>query len=350
MDFLNKTVIHKSLGTGIVIEYNHPYFKVKFGNRISPFSFPQSFNGFLRFCDERDQIELEQLIKEEHERQEKEQARWSYSSTTSSISGSAPKTLRYSTVPKRPKNEKPNIAIKSNFCDGGSNKYHIGFLGACSDKLIRYNSEVARHSWCTDPDSPCQQYLTGEIDRWELDEMCKDGGHVCYESQMLREWAAFAGYVLTGEKRDEPKKIRNVQVNSLAILTTREPYANEEDRIIFGVFLVDEAEEGGAVSEGFVRSNSQYRLELSPQEAKQIKFWNYHANGNNPEKAAWSQGLYRYITDIEATQILRDIVAVKSVPAQKMAAQQFLEHFCTMKKISIDDIPEANGALKRSVR
>ena len=100
-------------------------------------------------------------------------------------------------------------------------------------------------------------------------------------------------------------------------------------------------------NEGFVKSNSQYRIELNPAEAVQLKFWNYHANDNSPEKAAWSQGLYRYTTDIEAVQILKDIIAVKRVPAEKKFAEEFLAHFCKMKGINPTEIPEPNGALKR---
>lgn len=142
-----------------------------------------------------------------------------------------------------------------------------------------------------------------------------------------------------------PRKIKNVQINSLAVLTTRKPYASEEDRFVFGVFLVDDAEEGDHIQEGCVRSTSKYRIELSPTEAPQIKFWNYHANDNNPSKAVWSQGLYRYITDTEAVQILRDIVAVKRLPVEKKFAEEFLEHFCRIKGIDVNNIPERSGAL-----
>ena len=65
------------------------------------------------------------------------------------------------------------------------------------------------------------------------------------------------------------------------------------------------------------------------------------------EKCAWSQGLYRYTNDIEAVQILRDIVAVKRVPVEKKFAEDFLTHFCNIKKINLEEIPEPNGALKR---
>lgn len=345
MDFTGKKVVHRLWGEGVVTFHSHPYFKVQFGNETKNLLFPDAFKEATVFVSSEDQQELRRMIAQHEWENLKKVTAW-----TSNVPEKPASATRRTTAsaPKAPKKiDRPNIVFKCNFCDGGSNKYHIGYMGACSDKQIRYNIQVAHHSWCSDPTCPCTQYLNGEIDGYQLDELCRDGGFVCYESQMLKEWTAFAGYVLKGDRKEEPKKIRNVQINSLAVLTTRKPDMLEEDRFIFGVFLVDDADEGDNLNEGFVKSNSKYRIELTPAEAVQLKFWNYHANDNSPEKAAWSQGLYRYTTDTEAVQILRDIVAVKHVPSEKKFAEEFLEHFCKMRVINLEEIPEPNGALKR---
>lgn len=344
MDFLNKRIIHSTLGQGVVCEYNHPHFCVRFGEKVLKFSYPGSFAGYLRFADEEDQRMVEDMIREKEEKQAKEKLIRVSNYIPSASSKNKPSEVKN----QKNKVEKTNIAFKCNFCDGGSNKYHIGYRGACSDEMIQYNIQYAQHSWCSDPNCPCSQYLHGEIDARELDGMCQDGGSVCYESQMLREWTAFAGFVLTGDRKNEPKKIKRIQINSLAVLTTRKPDMPEEDRFIFGVFLVDDAGEGNNAEEGFVQSNSKYRIELSPSEAPRMKFWNYHSNDNNPSKAAWSQGLYRYISDMEAVQILRDIVEIKRIPVEKQLARELLAHFCTTKKIDISTVPEATGALRRN--
>ena len=345
MDFTGKKVVHKVWGEGVVTLHSHPYVKVQFGNETKMILFPDAFKEATVFANSDDQQELHQMIAQHEWENLKKAASWTTKVPEKPAATPRRTTTTASKTPK--KIDRPNIVFKCNFCDGGSNKYHIGYMGACSDKQIRYNIQVAHHSWCSDPTCPCFQYLNGEIDGYQLDELCRDGGFVCYESQMLKEWTAFAGFVLKEGRKDEPKKIRNVQINSLAVLTTRKPDMPEEDRFIFGVFLVDDADEGDNLNEGFVKSNSQYRIELNPAEAVQLKFWNYHANDNSPEKAAWSQGLYRYTTDIEAVQILKDIIAVKRVPAEKKFAEEFLAHFCKMKGINPAEIPEPNGALKR---
>ena len=79
-----------------------------------------------------------------------------------------------------------------------------------------------------------------------------EGGFVCYESAMLRDWRAFAGYVQIGKNKGTPFKLLKVQPYSLCILTTRDPDSeNESDRYIFAVFLVDETYAGDSREAGY---------------------------------------------------------------------------------------------------
>ena len=102
-----------------------------------------------------------------------------------------------------------------------------------------------------------------------------------------------------------------MQPNSLCVLTTRNPNSEEENRYIFAVFLVDETYEGDNQEEGYVTTNSPYKIMLGPKEAGSMLFGSYHANDNKAETAARSSGLHRYFDDTEAVQILRDIVEIK---------------------------------------
>ena len=76
-------------------------------------------------------------------------------------------------------------------------------------------------------------------------------------------------------------------------------------------------------------------------------FWNYYNNEKDHEKAAWGQGLHRYITDEQAASILKDIVSVKKGKKDEALAQEFLERFCEINSIDISDFPIMEGALQR---
>lgn len=176
-----------------------------------------------------------------------------------------------------------------------------------------------------------------------------DGGFVCYESQMLREWKAMAGVVQKGERKGAAMHLAQVQANSLCILTTREPHA-EEDRLIFAVFLVDRAYDGDSIGKGFVSTQSHFKLALSPKEARKMPFWKYHANKSKVEKAFWGSGLHRYIANAEAAQILSDIAALKKGTEEEALAQEFLAVFCKIANTSVEEAGRPEGVLmKRNV-
>lgn len=291
----SEKIKHKSWGLGSVVEQTDSYIKIEFPVGVKQFQYPEAFEKFL-ICSaiqlqEKVIAELTEQKQQEVEKkailqEEREKAARVHEQTVKTVSG------KKKTYPKE------NIAFKCNFCDGGNSENGIGYKCACSDELINYNIEVAKHNWCCSDDCPCSQYYDGIIDRITLDSYADEDGFVCYESQMLRDWAAFAGFALTKENHQRPMKLNKVQINSLTILTTRVPNAPEKDRFVFGVFLVDEAYEGDNRDEGYVTTSSKFKLSLCLEEATEILFWNYYHNENAPEKVAWGQGLHRYITDV----------------------------------------------------
>lgn len=344
MDLIGCEVIHKSFGNGSVVEQSDEYITIKFLIGIKKFLYPDVFENFMTITNLQIQEKLNAEIEEKKRKIAEEKNRMQVSQKNLMEVGEQTK-LRVSRNKRT--YSKENIAFKCNFCDAGKHDNGIGFCGVCSDEIIRYNIEVAKHNWCCDEESPCSQYYHGIIDRKRLDNYMLNDGFVCYESQMLRSWAAFAGYVHTKENYQKPMKLNKIQINSLAILTTREPYALEKDRFVFGVFIVDEAYEGDNREQGYVTTSSKYKLSLSLDDAKKILFWNYYHNDNAPEKVVWSQGLHRYITNLQAACILRDIVKIKENTFEEQLAKEFLEYFCKINRLEIKAIPEADGALKR---
>ena len=346
MNIIGQKVKHKVWGLGTIKNLDGNIIEVSFDEGIKKMQFPEGFEKFLVFEDSSFQdyvLKLleEKAIKAEELRQEKlleeEKRKQALIQNTPK-----PKSKRTKKI-----EERYNIVFKCNYCDGGSNQKRIGFCGACSDEMMNYHLSVFPHKWCTNEDSLCSQYFDGEITREELDANCEDGAFVCYESQMLREWRAFAGFALQGENKGKPLKLAHVQVNSLAVLTTRFPYAKEKDRFIFAVFLVDDAYEGDNRDEGYVTTTSKYKIELSLEEAQKLKFWMYYLNRNAPDDIAWGQGLHRYIDDIQAAQILNKIVELKTGTSDEELSKEFFEYYCRINGVDKDDIPSPEGALTR---
>ena len=164
---------------------------------------------------------------------------------------------------------------------------------------------------------------------------------------MLLDWKCYAGVYRNGLDAGKPMTLRNVRKGSLAFMTTRDPGTPDHARFVFGVFRIDEYFGGDDREEGYVACHSQWRMELKPDEARQILFWKYYANHNAPDRIVFGSGLHRYISDIRAAQILRDIVRVKKNKAEKALAQEFLDFFCESAGIDTGELPAPSGALMR---
>ncbi len=348
MNLIKQTVVHKVFGKGTVIAQNGDYITVRFPKEEKQFVTPDAFNGFLTCKDAKLQAELEEacVAKKEAEKQKaleaRERAIRALEEARKNTESTAKASSRRTAAQPRKSNES-NLAFKCNFCDGGCDPSCIGYKGVCSDEQIRYNIEVRKHSWCSNADSPCRQYLDGRITRAELDAVNSDGGFVCYESRMLTAWTAAAGEDLDEDGGiSQGRRIQDAASNSLAVLTTRHPETEEEDRVIFGVFVTGEAVEGDEDNAGYVVAKDGYTIELTPTEAKKMQFWHYYRNKDGGIR--WSQGLYRYLKDTACARILADIVDVKTDPAEKAHAQTVLNYYCRLKGISVNEIPEASGA------
>ena len=337
MKIVNHEVKHKTFGKGIIIAQDNAILTVRFSSVEKRFQYPEAFRTFLQFSEDTLNIAIQEEICQLD--RAKRDAIIAQSSTPQAIT--KPQAL------KRSRDERPNIAFKCNYCDGGASDKSVGFNGVCSDAVIYNNIDVEHRTWCCSEDCSCPRYLNGEITREELEEMCKDDGFICYESQMLRDWKAMAGIVQNGDRKGQPMHLNQVQPNSLCILTTRDPYSTEDQRYIFAAFLVDDTYGGDDLDEGFVTTRSEFRLQLSPEEAHKMLFWNYHANGKQPEMVAWNSGLHRYMTDEQAAQILRDIASLKQNTRDAELAQRFFETFCALTKIDANTLRMPQGALKQ---
>ena len=347
MNLVNQAVVHKKFGEGVIVAHNGDNITVRFSDRESRFVSPDTFTSFLKCKDAKLQSELEKAYavkaeaKAQKKREELEKAIREAEEAKRRAEEAKASVKR--TTQSRNSNEN-NLAFKCNFCNGGCSNDCIGYKGVCSDDQIGYNIEVRHHSWCSNAKSPCRKYVDGKITREELDDINTGTGFVCYESRMLTAWTAAAGEDLDEENGiSKGRRIQDASSNSLAVLTTRYPNTEEDDRIIFGVFVTGEAIEGDEDNAGYVVAKDGYTIELTPDEAKQMKFWHYYKNSDGGIR--WSQRLYRYLKDSACARILADIVNVKTNPAEKAHAKFVLEYYCQIKGIDAENISSANGAI-----
>jgi hypothetical protein len=167
------------------------------------------------------------------------------------------------------------------------------------------------------------------------------------QQNVFSDWQVSTGEIQSGENKGQPNKAARLSPNSSCILTARTSDQPETERLILGLYMVKETFSGNLIDDGMVPSHAEFRIELTNQEAEKMPFWNYYINKTFPHRTSWNSGKFRYFDNVWTAQIIKDIIALKTDEEQIKEAKNFLKYFCEMNALDIDNIPEADGALKQ---
>jgi hypothetical protein len=158
---------------------------------------------------------------------------------------------------------------------------------------------------------------------------------------------SYAKQNLSGVKAGQQMEPEEITPETLAVLTTRTKGVKEEGRVIFALFMVKEQPDGTPAVEGYIQANEDYKIALTFEEAKQIRFWEFYYNEKKPDSIRMGSGLHRYLSDMQCAQVLREIVEMKEDEAEKEYAENFLNYFCSVRKIDVNAILKPEGGLVR---
>jgi len=345
MKLIEKKVHNIKYGKGTIINQDENYIYVIFDKieGTKKFVYPEAFEKFLKIesktLEKKIQKELDEINEVKHQQRmreaEKEVARLHELAQKG-------KLRRQNSA-----HNDGNIVIKFNYCDGGSTDTRIGFSGVCSEAVLENNVKKEKYVECVSEDSECKNFMDGIFSYSDLQLIYENDGSVCFASQTLSDWNIYAGLYQSGQRAGKPVKFKNIKSNGLGMLSTKLPKTKEKERFIFAVFLISEFFEGNQVDPGRLTADSKYRLELSLEEAKELKFWDYYYNNKSPEKVRFGSGLHRYFSNDQAAQVLDKICQLKKGKDDYKLAVELLEEFCKINKMDPKNILRADGALLR---
>lgn len=167
------------------------------------------------------------------------------------------------------------------------------------------------------------------------------------KQSVFTDWQVSTGKVQSGKNKGQLNRVARLRPNSAGLLTARESDQPETKRRILGLYMVNETFSGNLGKDGMVPPHGEFRIELTDEEAEKMLFWNYYVNKNYPHRTTWNSGKFRYFDNVWTAQILKDIIALKTDGEQIKEAKNFLEYFCQMNALDMENIPEATGALKQ---
>jgi len=182
-------------------------------------------------------------------------------------------------VPENTYLEEDNAVFKCNWNDAG-------WKGICSKNAREYNVSKKR-KWCCDRTNCCQEMIENN-----------EKGFPCMESKLFVNFQIDPGDYLSEDRKHEHKHIKGINKGKIAFLTTISPEMPEKERYFIGLFDIERVE-----NERYIFGNKETSIVIPPE--IKLKFWNYFKNMDESKK--WSSGLFRYINDVQALQILIDL-------------------------------------------
>jgi hypothetical protein len=287
MNLADKQVIHKTFGKGSVVKYSDSYIKIGFPSGNKEFIFPDAFEKYLTFIDQKAANLVEKMLKERRNKYKKE------------------------------KQELKKLKALRN------NKWQ---------HLLEENRHAKRRK-------PYKIHPRSQSVFW-----CKTGE----QDIVFEKWRIFSGVIKSGPKKGNPRRLARVNQNSACLLTARDSDMPEKDRRILGAFMVNDTFSGKKCVDGYIPAHSEHRFRLSKQEFEKMLFWDYYVDKRYPHKMTWNTGRHRYFDNIWMAQILRDIISLKKKPREREHVQRFFEYFCKMNQINKGELPKPNGALMRN--
>lgn len=198
-----------------------------------------------------------------------------------------------------------NIAFKVTYVDRE-------WRGVCSDAVADFNINIKKKPWCIkqlDGPDNCRS------SKWQDSTLLADE-FPCYDCQLLITLEYFSG-VAHGPVRDgEPLNSRKAVVGKLAVFTSRKPEHSEKERFVLAIAPISSILPHPDGEYDVFKCEAEraiiFREELRP------RFWHSYFNAGNPDAIKWNTGLFRYVSDEIAVDLLQQVLQRGRLPAKTM--------------------------------
>jgi len=182
--------------------------------------------------------------------------------------------------------------------------------GICSPEIYERNVEK-RKSWCRYQAPRCQKSFNDN-------NLIRRAP--CYDSVALK-WLSFSPGWKYG-KKEEPNRCRQAKIGKIAMFTSLESGSDPSERFIFAVFRIEDKD---ILKDGTEYYYGDEKTAIKFSKDQYLNFWDYYQNPNVPSTKLWWSPIFRYPTDAEMRQLLKDIIKSKKfTPRQKQKAKKLL--------------------------
>ncbi|MGI6578541.1 MAG: hypothetical protein ACOX1Q_11160 [Eubacteriales bacterium] len=157
------------------------------------------------------------------------------------------------------------------------------------------------------------------------------------KQSVLDSWEIFIGTYRSGENKGKPRSSSRIYPNSACLLTQRKNGEPEENREIWGVFMVKDDFLGADHDDGIIPAHEKYRIVLG-DDSKPLKYWDYFKEKSAGKSVKWGSVEVKYFDNFTMARILTDMIECIKNEEQKQQCDEFIEYFCKLNRIDRNQI------------
>ncbi|MEA4921290.1 MAG: hypothetical protein VB078_10285 [Clostridiaceae bacterium] len=160
-------------------------------------------------------------------------------------------------------------------------------------------------------------------------------GFLCNKREtVIKDWRVFSGRYLSGGNKGKPRSLTKAYPNTACLLTFCDKNEPEDNRYIWGAFMVKEDFIGPECQSGIITAHKKYRILLENEQKEKIKFWDYFQSSNEEPCRKWGSVEFKYFSNIKMCHILSDICKSLEETEKYSAVEEFFDYYCRINKIS----------------
>lgn len=143
-------------------------------------------------------------------------------------------------------------------------------------------------------------------------------------AEVIENWKITTGKYTARSSKGQPRIPRNLSIGSACLLTMKPDGGLESDRIITGIFMVEEKFVGSQCVTGVIQAHKKYRI-IWESEREDILFWNYFAEESRLSK--WGNSKMKYLPDTIIQKILEDMIKSTIGDEKQGSIEDFYYYF-----------------------
>lgn len=181
-----------------------------------------------------------------------------------------------------------------------------------------------------------KKVIRKEIEMHRKTLKIKDNSHAVFAlkeeevQEVMDTWEVRIGSSVQGAMKGKVRIPQNLNMNSACVLTYKEKGKSESQRVIVGIFMVEDHFIGAQCDSDHIVAHKNYRI-LCDSNEEEVYFWDYFPEEKRLKN--WGSSKMKYLSGSIVRTIVNDIYSTTSDEHNKEELKKFTTYFCEVNQL-----------------